>query len=114
MPGCSLCAYSLELVLRTFNYLNKNLKDTAMIIGCCGKPTAALGEEKMFKERYSKLQEIIDRSGAVEIITACQSCFITLSENSVNNKIKSLWNVLKEKGAIKGWINRYKVRSMRR
>ncbi len=98
MPGCSLCSYDPELVFKTFNYLNEKLPGTAMLIGCCGKPTLALGEEKMFKKRYSKLQEVIDSAGVVEIITACQSCFLTVSKNSPKQQVKSLWNVFEEIG----------------
>ena len=97
MPGCSLCAYSPELVFKTFNYLKEKLPGTAMVIQCCGKPTALLGEE-LFNDRYKKLQKTIDKLGADEVITACQSCFLTISDNSPEKKVKSLWTVLQEIG----------------
>lgn len=98
MPGCSLCSYSPELVFKTFEYLKEKLPGTAMVIKCCGKPTAAIGEGELFKNRYEKLQRTIEELNVEEIITACQSCFVTISENSPKLKVKSLWTVFKELG----------------
>lgn len=98
MPGCSLTSYSPELVHKTFKYLNEKLPGTALLIECCGKPTESLGEEELFKKRYSKLLKLIDETGAEEIITACQSCFMTFSTYGLKQEIKSLWNVFKEVG----------------
>lgn len=98
MPGCSLCSYNPELVFKTFEYLKEKLPGTAMVIKCCGKPTEALGEGELFKSRYGKLQKTIEKLDAEEVITACQSCFVTLSKNSPQLKVKSLWTVFKEIG----------------
>jgi Fe-S oxidoreductase len=42
-PGCSLSAYSPELVKKTFEYLNKKLPGTGIMLGCCGGPVYLTG-----------------------------------------------------------------------
>ncbi|MBI6871413.1 (Fe-S)-binding protein [Clostridium aciditolerans] len=96
IPGCSLSAYSPELVHKAYNYLKEKLPGTALLIECCGKPTESLGEDELFKVRYKKLLNTIEKTGAEEVITACQSCYVTFSKYGLNQKIKSLWTVFQE------------------
>lgn len=98
LPGCSLCAYSPELVLKTYEYLNEKLPGTALLLQCCGRPTEVIGEEVRFLEKYSILLKNLEGFGEVEIITACQSCFSTINKYSPQKKVKSLWTVIKEIG----------------
>ncbi|KXG74035.1 (Fe-S)-binding protein [Thermotalea metallivorans] len=98
IPGCSLPSYNPILVEKTLEYLQEKLPGTGAILKCCGKPTKALGQEKKFKERYGTLQAEIDRLGAEEIIVACQSCFLTMTEDSPKQKVISLWELLPQIG----------------
>jgi len=98
LPGCSLSAYSPELVIKTYKYLKEILPDTSIILQCCGKPTESLGEEKEFKNKYKLLEDMLKESGAEEIITACQSCYKLISEKSPEYKVKSLWTVINDLG----------------
>lgn len=98
IPGCSLPSYNPEAVGKITSYLNEALPGTSTILKCCGKPTKALGQKEKFKERYASLQEEIDKVGATEIIVACQSCFLTMTESSPNQDVKSLWTILPEIG----------------
>ncbi len=98
IPGCSLPSYNPEVVKKTLEYLQKKLPGTGAILKCCGKPTKALGQVDKFKERYGEFQAEVDKIGAEEIIVACQSCFLTMSEYSPNQKVISLWELLPEIG----------------
>lgn len=98
IPGCSLPSYNPKLVEKTLEYLQEKLPGTGAILKCCGKPTKALGQVEKFKERYGELQAEIDHLGADEIIVACQSCFLTMSEYSPKQKVISLWELLPEIG----------------
>ncbi|MEW9122802.1 MAG: (Fe-S)-binding protein [Thermotaleaceae bacterium] len=105
IPGCSLPSYNPALVENILTYLQEKLPDTGAILKCCGKPTKALGQTEKFKERYGQLQAEIDRLGAEEIIVACQSCYLTVSEYSPKQKVTSLWELLPQLGlpeAVKG------------
>lgn len=98
MPGCSLCAYNPELVFKTLEYLKKDFPETAMIIECCGKPSKIIGEEESYKQKITKLKRMADSSGALEIVTACQSCFLLLKQCGFSQNIISLWNLLAKIG----------------
>lgn len=98
LPGCSLSAYSPELVIKTYEYLKEKLPGTSIILQCCGKPTESMGEEKEFENKYKLLENMIKESGAEEIITACQSCYKLISKKSPEYRVKSLWTVLNDLG----------------
>lgn len=108
IPGCSLPSYKPALVEEVLKYLQERLPGTGAILKCCGKPTKALGQEEKFKERYGQLQAEIDRLGAEEIIVACQSCFLTMTEYSPKQKVISLWELLPEIGLPKEAIGKGK------
>lgn len=97
-PGCSLPSYNPQLVEKTLSYLQEKLPNLGSIQKCCGKPTKALGQMDLFKERYDGVQKDIDALGAEEVIVACQNCYLTMKANSPNQKITSLWTLLPEIG----------------
>lgn len=97
-PGCSLPSYNPVAVRKTMEHLQERLPGTGAILKCCGKPTKALGQVDKFNKRYAGVQQEIDQLGAEEVIVACQSCFLTLSEYSPKQKIRSLWTLLPEIG----------------
>ncbi len=97
-PGCSLTAYSPQLVMSTYNYIKKKLPGTGIMLNCCGKPTYSMGDVKNFNKYYSSVQRRFDDSCVEEIIVACQNCHHTIGENSTNQKITSLWELINEVG----------------
>ncbi|QEK12979.1 (Fe-S)-binding protein [Crassaminicella thermophila] len=98
IPGCSLPSYNPKAVEKTLAFLQEKLPGTGAILKCCGKPTKALGQVDKFHERYDTLQAEIDRLGAEEVVVACQSCYMTISENSPKQKVISLWELLPKIG----------------
>lgn len=108
VPGCSLPSYSPTAVEKTLSYLQEVLPGTGSILKCCGKPTKALGQIEKFKERYKEFQKEVDNLGAEEIIVACQSCYMTMSEYSPNQKVTSLWTLLPKIGLPKEAVGKGK------
>ncbi len=108
IPGCSLSSYNPELVGKTIEYLKNKLPGTGAILKCCGKPTKALGQYDEFKDRYASLQKDIDALGAEEIIVACQSCFLTMSAYSKEQKVRSLWSLMPEIGMPEATVGKAK------
>lgn len=102
IPGCSLPSYNPKAVGQILEYLQSVYPGTSAILKCCGKPTKALGQTELFKERYSTLQDEIDKLEADEVITACQNCYNIIKENSPNQTVRSLWQVLPEIGLPEG------------
>ena len=98
MPGCSLPSYNPEAVKKTATYLKQVFPDMGAVQNCCGKPTAAIGQAELFKERFGMLQADFDKVGAEEVIVACQSCFGMIKKNSKSQKPVSLWSLLPEIG----------------
>ena len=102
IPGCSLPSYNPKAVGQVIDYLQSVYPGTSTILKCCGKPTKALGQTELFKERYADLQSEIDKLEADEVIVACQNCYNIISENSPNQKVRSLWQILPEVGLPEG------------
>ncbi|GAA0746068.1 (Fe-S)-binding protein [Clostridium oceanicum] len=99
-PGCSLCSYNPELVVKTYEYLKTKIPNLGILLQCCGKPTKDLGEEERFEKLSKTTYKDIKKTGTKEVIVACQNCYKTINGYSINDdfKVKSLWNVLKEIG----------------
>lgn len=98
-PGCSLPSYNSKAVGNILDFLQEKYDgEIGSILKCCGKPTKSLGQVEKFKKRYAKVQKAIDDTGAEEIIVACQSCYKIFKENSPNQTVKSLWEILPQLG----------------
>jgi len=93
IPGCSLPSYSPEIVTKTTAYLNSVFPKFSAVQKCCGKPTKAVGQYELFKERFQGLQDDMDDVGIEEMIVACQSCKLTFNEAS-KTPTHSLWEIL--------------------
>lgn len=97
-PGCSLPSYNPNAVGQILAHLQDRLPNVGAMLKCCGKPTKAMGQEALFKERYLNLSNAIAEVEPDEIIVACQSCYLTMREYSPNVKVRSLWTLLPEIG----------------
>jgi Fe-S oxidoreductase len=105
-PGCSLTAYSPEIVMKVYKYLNDKFPGTGILLKCCGKPTQSMGDEARFEHYYSKVQADFETGRVKEIITACQNCYKIMSKYSPNIKVTSLWEVIAKEGIPKALENR--------
>ncbi|MBS3972094.1 MAG: (Fe-S)-binding protein [Erysipelotrichia bacterium] len=92
MPGCSLPSYSPEAVTKTTAYLNSVFPNFSAVQKCCGKPTKAVGQYDLFKQRFADLQKDMDDVNIDEMIVACQSCKLTFDEASPT-PTHSLWEI---------------------
>lgn len=108
MPGCSLNGYSPNLSLKTYNYLKEKLGDVGLILNCCNKPTKDLGKRDLFDKRFSQFISSLKKfnNDDIEIITACQSCFRVLKDETKDIKITSLWSLFSEIGIPKNSIGK--------
>ena len=98
-PGCSLPSYNPDLIEKTLQYLQERLPDTGSVLKCCGKPTKALTQTDLFKQRFATVQAEFDRLGAEEVIVACQSCYVTFNEYLRKDmKVTSLWTLIPQLG----------------
>lgn len=108
MPGCSLPSYSPEGVAGIAHYLKQVFPDMGAVQKCCGKPTAALGQTELFKERFGMLQSDFTKVKAEEVIVACQSCFGMIKKFADGQQPRSLWTLLPEIGLPKELVGKAK------
>lgn len=97
IPGCTVPASMPKAVEDTLRHMKETLGDenVAVILQCCAKPTEIIGESDLFNERYSRVQNEIEKLNADVIVTLCPSCFNTYKKYS-GKKVISYWDLMKE------------------
>lgn len=97
VPGCTVPAYSPELVEKTLNHLRESLDgEVGVMLQCCGKVTKLIGEDVKFKERNKMAVDQINETNADVIVTICPSCYNVYSATT-DKKVISYWDLMKEK-----------------
>lgn len=97
-PGCALMSYSPEIVRNTYDYLKEKIYGIGIYNKCCGNPTRSLGKEDKFKEYFSLIEEEFKNKKVKRVITGCQNCFMTISNNTNIVEVVSLWEILASVG----------------
>ncbi len=96
VPGCTVPAYSPEMVEKTLLHLRDKLDgEVGSMLKCCGKVTKLNGEDKKYKERNKMAIDEINSTNADVIITICPSCYVVYNETS-DKKVISYWDLMKE------------------
>lgn len=98
MPGCALSSYSPKLVKNIYKHLQKVLPGINVLQQCCGQPTRIVGDRNRFTSYYNRLQNDIDSMKVDTVITACENCYVSLSENSPDTKTITLYEILAKYG----------------
>jgi len=97
-PGCSLSAYSPELVIKTYNHLKIKLPGTGIMMGCCGGPAYLTGDNKYFKQISNDMATEMKKLGAKQLIVACPFCYDLLQKYLPNLNPVSLYEILNKIG----------------
>lgn len=97
-PGCSLSAYSPELVIKTYLYLTEKLPETGIILGCCGGPSYLMGDRDNYHSISLDLINEVEKLGATQIIVACPFCYNLLKKQDDNIEVVLLYNLLDDLG----------------
>ena len=101
-PGCGLSAYSPDLVIKTYEYLQNTLPDTGIILGCCGAPSHDIGEQSRFQSMFVKVLFELERTGASGLIVSCPDCYHTFKENAPYIQLMSVYEIMTENGLPEG------------
>ena len=97
VPGCTVPAYSPELVEKTLHHLRETLDgEVGAMLQCCGKVSKLIGEDVKFKERNKMAIDEINATNADVIVTICPSCYKVYSATS-DKKVISYWDLMREK-----------------
>jgi Fe-S oxidoreductase len=97
-PGCSLSAYSPELVIKVYDYLKERLPGTGIILNCCGAPTHCIGLHPEFDSMLTSLESEVHGLGAAGVLLACPDCYRTIKHNAPGLKVRSVYEVMAAKG----------------
>ncbi len=97
-PGCTLAAYSPDLITKTYAHLRSKLPHTGIILNCCGGPSYLIGEMTLFRDILAGIDRQMEALGASEIITACAKCYHMLKDHAPQWKIRGLYEVLVDIG----------------
>lgn len=101
-PGCSLCAYSPELVMKVYGYLKERVLGTGIILNCCGAPTHCLGDRARFSQIKNNLESEVKKLGASGVLLACPECIRTIKRSSPGLKVKPVYELILEEGLPEG------------
>lgn len=108
MPGCSLPSYYPEGIAKITSHLKQAIPELGAVQKCCGKPTSAVGQVDLFKERFGMLEDDFNTVGAEEVITACQNCKLMVDKYANKQSATSLWALLPKIGLPKEVIGKAK------
>ena len=98
-PGCQLSASSPDHVVRTYEYLQKEISGgVGLTLGCCGAPARWSGEQAQFEEVLRSVRDNWERMGRPRFIAACSTCYRMFKDNLPEIKIESLWTVFDRHG----------------
>ena len=98
-PGCQLSASAPEMVKRVYAYLRQVLSSgVGLFLGCCNAPASWAGQGDLFQSEFSRLCDQWIALGRPDIILACSTCYRIFQTHLPKAKIKSLLQVLEEKG----------------
>ena len=96
-PGCSLPAYSPDLVQKAYRYLREKIPGIGVVLNCCGKPSKDMGDMDRFRRVFNGTLDEFARLGVEEVVLACINCHKTFTENS-DIKVRTIYEVMVEKG----------------
>lgn len=97
-PGCSLSAYSPDLVIKTYEYLQERLPCTGIMLGCCGAPSYELGDSSRFQQALGKITARMKEAGASELIVACPDCYHIFKENAPDIRLTTVYELMVRNG----------------
>ncbi|WP_416198985.1 MAG: Putative iron-sulfur protein [Sporanaerobacter sp.] len=100
-PGCSIMAYSPEIVFKAYKYLRELIPGIGIYLNCCGNPTFSMGYVEEFNQYYDILREEFKKNGIKRVVTTCQNCFITIKENSKDIQVIPIWEIISKRGVPK-------------
>ena len=93
-PGCQIGASSPELVLKSYELLQKIDPSTGIIIGCCGVPAQWAGDEDLHEQALAKIRADWERLNKPTMILACPTCRKTFDKLLPEIKTTFIYDVI--------------------
>ena len=98
-PGCQLSATMPQYVEPTYKHLTEVLDGgVGIFLGCCGAPAHWSGRIETSEQTMEQLKQVWEAMGKPIMVVACSTCYKQFEDNFPDVEIKSLWEILAEKG----------------
>lgn len=97
-PGCNLCGYNPDLVLKTYAYLTDKIPSTGILLDCCGAPYEGLGASVDFEEKLASVRSHMEKMGVSRIITACPTCYRTFRNHLPQFEVSTVYEIMEREG----------------
>ena len=100
-PGCQLSGSSPDQVEQVYAYLVGALPAgtrVGLLLGCCGAPADWAGRRDLFDANATALRARHAALGRPTVVVACSSCHRMFRDNLPEIEVRSLWEVMAERG----------------
>lgn len=99
-PGCGLPGTRPKRTLQVYNHLLASIPHLGIVLYCCAKPSHDLGRQDFFDSLFGEMKDYLVANGVRTVLTACPNCFRVFKEYGSGLKVRTVYEVLAEKGAI--------------
>lgn len=110
--GCVMSYDQIQLARSTVNVLRKAGVDFT-VLGpdewCCGQPLLQTGEESLFGQMAAHNLAAVERTGAVQLVTGCPGCYMTLKKTYPSRGFRLKCEVLHSSELIARFFDRGKL-----
>jgi Fe-S oxidoreductase len=93
-PGCALSAYTPELALAVYDYIQKRFPGAGWLGGCCYDLLDKLGLDNRYDRAKGSLVAEVAEWSVRRIITACPTCHYRLAQIFPELQVISVYQVL--------------------
>ncbi len=90
-PGCQLGASDPELVIRSYEFLQRTCDDPALLLSCCGVTAEWAGDDKTRTEITDRIRDEWKDLGEPVFITGCSACKANLGRYLPEIEVVSLY-----------------------
>lgn len=90
-PGCQLGASDPELVIRSYEFLQRTCEGPALLLSCCGVTAEWAGDDKTRTEITDRIRDEWKALGEPVFITGCSACKANLGRYLPEIEVVSLY-----------------------
>lgn len=101
-PGCSLCGYSPQLVVNSYEYLKGVVPCSGIVLHCCGAPSLLIGQKAKFEIMMADIVQQVKKLGTSTLVVACPDCYHTIGSHikDYDNtfEVTTIYHIMADRG----------------
>jgi uncharacterized membrane protein YdjX (TVP38/TMEM64 family)/Fe-S oxidoreductase len=98
-PGCNLPGTRPQRAMQLFECMKESFPALGIVLDCCTKPSHDLGREDVFHAMFAEMRDWLLAHGVRTVLAACPNCHHIFREHGGPIAVKSVYEILDEKGA---------------